>query len=211
MVVDIFTHFLPTRYFQQMIEVAPEFDRLRTLAPIHDLDARLRTMDVLHDYRQILSLPNPLDDPTFEPVFAAMAGYDLPIWLHPTRTAGVADYPTESRSRYEMWWTFGWPYETSVAMARLVVTGLFARHPTIKIITHHCRPVRRARWDPMRARVLRRRPCDVRDRRPVRVDPGDRGVDPPGRAQRPGSRTGLSRERRTPDADGAELTRREGR
>jgi predicted TIM-barrel fold metal-dependent hydrolase len=36
-----------------------------------------------------------------------------------------------------MWWAFGWPYETSVAMGRLVFSGLFDRHPDIRIITHH--------------------------------------------------------------------------
>ena len=38
---------------------------------------------------------------------------------------------------YEIWWTFGWPYETSAAMARLVFSGLFDRHPGLKIIVHH--------------------------------------------------------------------------
>lgn len=28
----------------------------------------------------------------------------------------VFDYQSEDRSLYEIWWTFGWPYETSVAM-----------------------------------------------------------------------------------------------
>jgi aminocarboxymuconate-semialdehyde decarboxylase len=36
-----------------------------------------------------------------------------------------------------MWWCFGWPYETSVAMARLVFSGVFDRHPKLKIVTHH--------------------------------------------------------------------------
>jgi uncharacterized protein len=80
---------------------------------------------------------HPLDEPRFAPVFAALAGYDLPIWLHPARTASMPDYATEGKSRYEMWWCFGWPYETTVAMARLVFSGLFDRHPNIKIITHH--------------------------------------------------------------------------
>jgi aminocarboxymuconate-semialdehyde decarboxylase len=80
----------------------------------------------------------PLDEPAFAPVFAAMAGFDLPIWLHPARTAAMADYAAEAKSRYEMWWCFGWPYDTSVAMSRLVFAGLFDRHPGIKIITHHC-------------------------------------------------------------------------
>jgi predicted TIM-barrel fold metal-dependent hydrolase len=79
----------------------------------------------------------PLDLPEFRPFFAAMAEHDLPIWLHPARTADMADYAAEQKSRYEMWWCFGWPYETSVAMCRLVFSGLFDRHPGIKIITHH--------------------------------------------------------------------------
>jgi aminocarboxymuconate-semialdehyde decarboxylase len=79
----------------------------------------------------------PLDDARYAPLFAAMAGYDLPIWLHPARTAETPDYSAERYSRFEMWWCFGWPYDTSVAMARLVFSGLFDRHPNLKIITHH--------------------------------------------------------------------------
>jgi predicted TIM-barrel fold metal-dependent hydrolase len=37
----------------------------------------------------------PLDDPEFWPIFEAIAAYDLPVWLHPTRGAGCADYPGE--------------------------------------------------------------------------------------------------------------------
>ncbi len=66
-----------------------------------------------------------------------MAAHDLPIFLHPARTAAMPDYASEQKSRFEMWWCFGWPYETSVAMARLVFSGVFDRHPALKIVTHH--------------------------------------------------------------------------
>ncbi len=79
----------------------------------------------------------PLDHPDFTSVFDYMAEIDKPIWIHPARGASFADYQTEDRSQYEIWWTFGWPYDTSVAMARLVFSKLFDRHPNIKIITHH--------------------------------------------------------------------------
>ncbi|QYN39840.1 amidohydrolase [Pseudonocardia sp. DSM 110487] len=79
----------------------------------------------------------PLDDPAFRLVFDEMARRDLPIWMHPARGPGFADYTTEDTSKYEIWWALGWPYETSVAMARLVFSGLLERHPNIKIITHH--------------------------------------------------------------------------
>ena len=80
----------------------------------------------------------PLDDPALEPIWKKMAEHDLPIWLHPTRAAAdIPDYRTEERSYYDMWWVFGWPYETSVAMGRLVFSGIFDRYPDIKIIAHH--------------------------------------------------------------------------
>jgi predicted TIM-barrel fold metal-dependent hydrolase len=79
----------------------------------------------------------PLDLPEFKPLFEKMAAYDLPIWIHPARGANFPDYLTEKKSKYEIWWTFGWPYETSVMMARLVFAGYFDEFPHLKIITHH--------------------------------------------------------------------------
>jgi aminocarboxymuconate-semialdehyde decarboxylase len=213
--IDIYCHIYPDRFFQEMTNVSPKLEnigkRLRGVTKLFDLGARFREMDGYGDYQQIISLPNPpiediaagataqmlarvandamaelcarhrdrfpafaaavalddvdgaiaeahrainelgargvqiftniagrpLDGPEFRPFFAAMADHDLPIWLHPARNAGMPDYPAEPKSRYEMWWCFGWPYDTSVAMTRLVFSGLFDRHPRIKIITHH--------------------------------------------------------------------------
>jgi uncharacterized protein len=80
---------------------------------------------------------DPLDRTKFDPFFAAMVELDAAVWLHPQRTAALTDYSAEPKSRYEMWWCFGWPYDTSVAMIRLVFCGLLDRYPTLKIITHH--------------------------------------------------------------------------
>jgi len=80
----------------------------------------------------------PLDEPEFYPIFERMANqYDLPVWVHPTRTAKFADYVNESKSKYEIYWLFGWPYETSAFMARLVFSGMMEKLPNLKIITHH--------------------------------------------------------------------------
>jgi predicted TIM-barrel fold metal-dependent hydrolase len=79
----------------------------------------------------------PLTAPATMPLFDLMAKLDLPIWLHPARGADYPDYKTEKKSHYEIWWTFGWPYETSVAMAHMVFAGLFDKYPDLKIITHH--------------------------------------------------------------------------
>jgi predicted TIM-barrel fold metal-dependent hydrolase len=79
----------------------------------------------------------PLDDERFYPVFETADRLKCPILLHPARGARVPDYRGETKSKYEIWWTFGWPYETSAAMHRLVFSGLFGRLPQIKIVTHH--------------------------------------------------------------------------
>jgi aminocarboxymuconate-semialdehyde decarboxylase len=79
----------------------------------------------------------PLTAPQTLPLFALMAELDLPIWMHPARGADFPDYQKEKKSHYEIWWTFGWPYETSAAMAHIVFEGLFDKYPEIKIITHH--------------------------------------------------------------------------
>jgi predicted TIM-barrel fold metal-dependent hydrolase len=80
---------------------------------------------------------HPLDEERFEPFFGAMADLEAMIWVHPTRTAAWADYPVEDRSRYEIWWVFGWPYETAVFMARIVFSGILDRHPSLKVLVHH--------------------------------------------------------------------------
>lgn len=79
----------------------------------------------------------PLDLPEYEPFFEYMASVGKPVWLHPARGENFPDYLSEERSEYEIWWTFGWPYETSAAMARLVFSRLFDKYPGLNVITHH--------------------------------------------------------------------------
>jgi len=90
---------------------------------------------------QVLTSVNgrPLDEPEFLPVFERVTKHhDLPVWMHPARPATRADYVNEPKSKYEIWQVLGWPFESSVAMARIVFSGLFERLPGLRIITHHC-------------------------------------------------------------------------
>ncbi len=80
----------------------------------------------------------PLDEPGTLEVIEEAVRRRMPIFIHPARTATeLADYAGEERSRYDLWQIFGWPYDTTIAAARLVFTGLFDRHPDAVIITHH--------------------------------------------------------------------------
>jgi predicted TIM-barrel fold metal-dependent hydrolase len=79
----------------------------------------------------------PLSLPEFRPIFRRMAALDLPVWIHPMRGPQMPDYPTEKVSEDEIWFTFGWPYETTACVTRLIFSGLYDELPNLKIITHH--------------------------------------------------------------------------
>jgi uncharacterized protein len=79
----------------------------------------------------------PIDRPQYEEFWSTMEALDRPVWMHPARGAYRPDYADEKKSLYEIWWTFGWSYETAAAMARLVFSKVLDRHPNLKIIVHH--------------------------------------------------------------------------
>ena len=112
--------------------------------PMNNPDAALKEIDRAIDELNAVGIQfftnvngAPLDLPELKPLFAKMNEVDLPIWIHPTRGANFSDYATEEKSKYEIWFVFGWPYETSVAIARLVFGYYFDEFPNLKIITHH--------------------------------------------------------------------------
>lgn len=112
--------------------------------PLNNPDASLAEVDRVDRTPQFLGVQvysnvakRPLDEPGTMAVIEEVVRRRLPIFLHPARAADHPDYVHEETSRYDLWQIFGWPYETTMAMARLVFTGLFDRHPNAVIITHH--------------------------------------------------------------------------
>ncbi len=127
--------------------VAKHPDRFVTAVaglPLNDIQGTLRELE--HAVRhlglrgvQLFTHVNgkPLDAPELLPIFEAVAELDVPIWLHPARGALPPDYPNETKSRYEIWHVFGWPFDTTIAMTRMIFGGLLDRFPNLKVITHH--------------------------------------------------------------------------
>lgn len=112
--------------------------------PMNDVDAALAETDrAIQDLRfrgiEIFTDINgkPVDSPEFMPLYEKMTAYNLPILLHPRRTNTTADFGGEQTSKYLVYTNFGWPYESSVAMARLAFGGPLEQYPTLKIVTHH--------------------------------------------------------------------------
>ena len=79
----------------------------------------------------------PLDEPQFWPIYEIIEKSGRPILLHPSRAPAMPDYPTETKSKYEIHSVLGWPYETSVTLARFVFSGIMDKYPDLKIISHH--------------------------------------------------------------------------
>ena len=113
--------------------------------PMHDIDAALDEIDRVITKLQFKGIQlctdingKPLDSTEFMPIYQKMKQYDLPILLHPARSHAVPDYATETVSKYKIHHMLGWPYDTSAAMVRLVLSHVLENYPGIKFITHHC-------------------------------------------------------------------------
>ncbi len=112
--------------------------------PMNNMDAALKEADrAINDLKfkgvQIYTPINgkPIDHLDFWPLYEKMAEFNLPIWIHPERDRAIPDYPTEQRSKYTIAALFGWPYETTAAMTRLIFSGVYRTYPNIKFIVHH--------------------------------------------------------------------------
>ncbi|MCC6797988.1 MAG: amidohydrolase family protein [Candidatus Hydrogenedentes bacterium] len=112
--------------------------------PLHDLETSRSESDRACKELgalgvQLFSSVNsqPIDTQDTLQIIAHVALMDKAIWLHPVRVMARPDYPNEPMSKFDSWWAFGWPYETSLAMARLVFAGVLELLPDLVIVTHH--------------------------------------------------------------------------
>ena len=78
-----------------------------------------------------------IDTEKYWPIYEMCEKLDLPVLIHPVGGQMTPEFPAETRSKYELWFTIGWPYQTTVAMMRLAFSGVFTDFPNIKFVTHH--------------------------------------------------------------------------
>jgi len=85
-----------------------------------------------------------LDDPSFEPVWAAAAETGAFMLIHPTKVAGA-----DRLRNYYLTNLIGNPLDTTIAAASLVFGGVMERYPNIKICLAHgggFTPYQAGRW-----------------------------------------------------------------
>ncbi|MCC6472510.1 MAG: amidohydrolase [Burkholderiales bacterium] len=128
---------LCSRYPERFVGFAASLPLNNPEAAIREANRAIRELGALGVEIFTNVKGKPLDAAELAPVWDALAALERPVWMHPSRSPSLPDYTSEKKSRYEVWFVFGYPYETSTAMARLVFSGLFDRHPGLKIITHH--------------------------------------------------------------------------
>ena len=76
-----------------------------------------------------------LDSPEYYPFYEKVVKHDLPILLHPT---DWESYPlVDTVTGWRMMQVFGWPFDTTQAVWRLIFGGVIDRFPSLKIVTHH--------------------------------------------------------------------------
>lgn len=73
-----------------------------------------------------------LDDPEYRAFWEEATRYDLPIFLHPCNA-----FCHQRWHKYSLLQKINWPVDTTLALSRLVMSGIFDRHPDLKLIGSH--------------------------------------------------------------------------
>lgn len=76
-----------------------------------------------------------LDFEEFYPFYEKVVQYDLPIFIHPVQWES---YPlVDTYKGWKNMLVLGWPYDTTQAAWRLVLSGTIDRFPELKVVLHH--------------------------------------------------------------------------
>lgn len=74
----------------------------------------------------------PLDGPEFEALFATAERLGLLLFMHPVSAEPPSRFPL-----YGMQVLVQWPFETTLAVTRMIFEGVFDRHPQLKLLLAH--------------------------------------------------------------------------
>jgi len=117
----------PQRFFGLMVLPLQDMD-----ASLKELDrcvSRLRMKGILLYSNLDGAFP---DEPQFAPLFAEAERRDIPVLLHPA-------YPVtwDQTKGYELTGGLGLMFDTTIALARLILSGMLDRHPRLKLVCPH--------------------------------------------------------------------------
>ena len=83
-----------------------------------------------------------MDDRVFDPIYEAAAALRVPLYLHPqmpsdpVRSAYYSGFGEQTDIMFAMG-AIGWHYELGIQLVRMVMAGVFDRHPDLQVIVGH--------------------------------------------------------------------------
>ncbi len=75
-----------------------------------------------------------LTEEAFAPIWAEIDRRGLPVLLHPTDPPGAE---VQDMGEFDMSWSVGFMFDTTLAVTRMMFTGFFDRYPKLKLIASH--------------------------------------------------------------------------
>lgn len=78
-----------------------------------------------------------LDDPALVPLFEAIARNNLVIFLHPHYGVNLPDSGTHTDTGHSLSLALGFPFETTYAVSRFILSGIFDKIPDLKLMLAH--------------------------------------------------------------------------
>jgi aminocarboxymuconate-semialdehyde decarboxylase len=127
---------------ETMSEIVSQYpDRFIALATIPLQDVTLGIEELTYaveslGHRGIMIQTNfrgrDLDHPVFEPFYDRLERLDVPLFLHPHDVAGY-----ERCQDYYLTNLIGNPLDTTIAVSRMLLGGVFERHPGLKVCLVH--------------------------------------------------------------------------
>lgn len=107
--------------------------------PMVDIDDCVRELHRCYDELNIHGVMLPtnlsgryLDEPEFKPFWDAVAEAGKPLFLHPSNAPCQANW-----NKYSLHQKILWPTDSTLAISRIVYSGIFDRYPKLKLIAAH--------------------------------------------------------------------------
>lgn len=119
------------------------FGTLPLTAPLATIQAAITHLQALRYCRGVIlgtsGLGHGLDDPRLVPIFEALAGADLTVFLHPHYGLPNEVWGPRASDEYGhvLPLALGFPMETTIAVARMYLAGVFDAVPALRMILAH--------------------------------------------------------------------------
>jgi len=109
--------------------------------PLQNVEASVKELHRISKFPHIKGIildasgrGNGLDDPQLLPLFAAAEELGLTLFVHPH--SGVANDQLKGYG-HSLYLALGFPFQTTTSIARLILSGVLEKHPSLKLLLAH--------------------------------------------------------------------------